>query len=627
MSKLKKHQKLQESYISDHVDRPTNNHGPKFDLMSLGIELDDNLIERLQKNLGIEKIFSIAQKSASLIKSKPFVPVGAVPEMTYRNVSDDGIKRNSSVSRPFERDMPHTDNKFSMTILKELSDSESRIEGKYRPLLDKMVERYRLQYMRSPERFVCCLLGRTMKASDHHGTDSMSRLVLRARYVGAEDFAVMIRRVDSAAETEHIDALFHLFAVDKSFGNSVSHGALSNSIRRRGGDILDLWEFLTLLKTSADEARRSFDCRTSRLATDVEFWKRSNFNMSVTGGRSTSSGGDPLMDTNERFQAERNRRINGMASNTQRCFDSKKSQPTSGQSGANETRNSQSRGGQVLTVSQLLGHTPPPVSPVRSSAHGSKGTLVKERRNQCDIPTALNSPLRNAPPSPRKSFAFVSSSRANQVDDRPSYNTFGGSRVGDLLGSSSSSSSSSGNKINNSALPIPVNSGSRPSDDSSLSYTAAAAAPTQSGPVDVKRSQSALRERPTSSPLTRSASFLAREFTNKTSVADALSGASEGRPRAVSSGHRSRQFSRSFSQSEGSFAHNAWMNGASDGAGTNTHCGTAPEESVAAVMGASSHESTSSTFNRDGSVSARRCGSMWHLATDANSLRKGTSLW
>eukprot|EP01034_Spumella_vulgaris_P022866 gene22866-29043_t len=434
-----------------------------------------------------------------------------------------------------------------------------------------------------------------MKASDHSlGTDSMSRLVLRTRYVNSSDFAVMIRRIDSAAESEHIEALFHLFSVDKSFGKSSNGGcALSSSVRRRGGDILDLWEFLTLLKTSADEARRSFDCRTSRLATDVEFWRRSNFNMSMSGAASSSGGG---VDTNEKFQAERNKRINGMAS------------------GGDSTRNSQSRSGHVITVSQLLGQNPAPVNSSSDSrlthSHGSKGTLVKERRNQCDIPTALNSPLRNPQrPLPRKTFTSVNAAAASLDQNRPSFNTFGASRVGDLLSGESVAVVNVGFVI----------------DDYAVSCSATSAPIDPSQGFNVRRSQSAGRERSSPAALTRSASFLAREFTDKTSVADALSGAAESHPRAVSNGRRSRQFSRSFSQNEGSLDHTARINRAAEGTGSpSPHT---VEESVAAVMGGRHRESTSSSMNRDGTISARRCGSMGHLATNAASPRKGTSLW
>ncbi len=56
----------------DEVNTYTTNtslHQAKNDLMQLGIELDDELIERLQNNLGIDKIFKVAHDAVHVIKS------------------------------------------------------------------------------------------------------------------------------------------------------------------------------------------------------------------------------------------------------------------------------------------------------------------------------------------------------------------------------------------------------------------------------------------------------------------------------------------------------------------------------------------------------------------------------
>ena len=107
--------------------------------------------------------------------------------------------------------------------------------------------------------------------------------VLRSRYVDQRAFRESIMRLDGTLSEEHMSALFRLLAETKFFqGNK--------------RNVVDLWTFLQLLKTSGLDSRRIYDYKNSRLVVENEFWKRENgsTNVEVTAanenGRITSKG-------------------------------------------------------------------------------------------------------------------------------------------------------------------------------------------------------------------------------------------------------------------------------------------------------------------------------------------------
>lgn len=347
----------------------------KTDLLSIGIDLDDDLIQRLQSNLGIERIFSVARKAATLMKDKP--SAGSNPNIIYRNVAASSHENGSSLN-PFQS-MVHTDNKFSMSILKDLNNRSSAVEPQHRPAVDKLLESFGVMYARSPDRFVARMFGKKYKSTDKSDANSMSKLVLKARYVSQEDFTTMITRVDSTVNATLARSLFLLLSEDKSF-------ALN---KKRA--VVDLWGFFTLLKTASEQSRRSFDSKTSLLASDVEFWKKKNPpNRSTTpGGKQVSNmdytswlDASPSVSEDLRT-AENNRRFN---------FDANTAAGEAGQ-----THRTGQRGARAsLSVAELIGNTK--FQSLNDQTHGRQvmGNFQIEFQNRCDVATALHSPLKNS---------------------------------------------------------------------------------------------------------------------------------------------------------------------------------------------------------------------------------------
>jgi hypothetical protein len=355
-------------------------------LLSLGIDLDDDLISRLQTNLGIERIFSVARKAASLMKDKPNSSTGGTPNIIYRNVSAGSTAAQGASLSPFKT-LVHLDGKHSTTLLKDLNNRSSVVEPQHRPAVDKLLESFGVMYARSPDRFVSRMLGRKYKSTDKNDAHAISKLVLKARYVSEEDFATMITRVDASVTPSLAGALFRLLGEDKSFAVN----------KKRA--VVDLWGFFTLLKTAAEQSRRSFDSKTSLLASDVEFWKKKNPSKATPGAAASEAGSKAVksefslwMDannmSNDMLTAENNRRFNPEANSMpleERQHPTHKNMPVP-----------------HACVAELLGAVE--YKHLNDSTHGRQimGNLVHEVTNTCDVAGALHSPLRSHQnPSPK----------------------------------------------------------------------------------------------------------------------------------------------------------------------------------------------------------------------------------
>lgn len=348
----------------------------KTDLLSIGIDLDDDLITRLQTNLGIERIFSVARKAATLMKDKP--TPGSTPNIIYRNVAASTTANGASLS-PFQS-MVHMDSKHSSTILKDLNNRSSVVEPQHRPAVDKLLESFGVMYARSADRFVARMFGKKYKSTDKSDANAMSKLVLKARYVSQEDFTVMMKRVDPSISAVLAKSVFLLLSEDKSF-------ALN---KKRA--VVDLWGFFTLLKTAAEQSRRSFDSKTSLLASDVEFWKGKNPPNRQSGG----AGGKPSVAdfacwldstvgaSEDLRTAENNRRFNYAANSSV------------GEYGGQTHRTGARLPAAPPSVAELIGNTE--FHHVNDTTHGRQvmGNFLHEFENKCDVAQALHSPLKNS---------------------------------------------------------------------------------------------------------------------------------------------------------------------------------------------------------------------------------------
>jgi hypothetical protein len=358
----------------------------KNDLLSIGIELDDDLIHRLQHNLGIERIFSVARKTATLMKDKPHPGTGGTPNIIYRNVTVNNDASGASVT-PF-KSMTHADSRFSESILKDLSNRISVVEPQNRPALDKLLETFSVLYARSPDRFVARLLGHKYKSTDKTDANSISKIALKARYVNEQDFSTMITRVDKLISPTLSRSLFLLLCEEKNFAHN----------KKRA--VIDLWGFFTLLKTASEQSRRSFDSKTSKIASDVEFWEKKATTTPHKSGHKSQTQYSGWMDNvpnpeSEMVMAEHNKRFNGEANSVH----------GNGQRQQQQQQRSGYKPGLRLpvqapaTIAELLGVTE--FKHVNDTSHGRKvmGNLKNEFQDRCDVPGALNSPLKSRPAS------------------------------------------------------------------------------------------------------------------------------------------------------------------------------------------------------------------------------------
>lgn len=233
----------------------------KSDLMALGIDVDEGLIKRMQ-SLGMDKLFNSTNKTADLVKSRQKVPPGVAPEITFRhNEEAEKPEVASSTMRPWDSLTFEVDIQKLSIILRELASSQSSIDPNIRVAVDSMIKSFSIQYTRSPNRFVRNLLGLPYDKSKEK--EDVQGLILKSRFATELEFGEMIQRLKNDTSPEQIDTLFQLLYETKEFGGNKSA-------------VVDLWLFLSLLKACSSEGRRSFDSKTSKVATDVEFWYKQN---------------------------------------------------------------------------------------------------------------------------------------------------------------------------------------------------------------------------------------------------------------------------------------------------------------------------------------------------------------
>jgi len=417
----------------------------KNDLMQLGIELDDELIQRLQKNLGIEKIFQVAHEAIHLIKNKPQVATGAVPEVSYRYVTNDtqSNKEKSTTAEEVSSSLFIADPRQSVQMLKQLENRENELEPQYRPIIDQMIEQFRLQYGRSPKRFISQLLGKNLlKEEKLHKSQIMPsaggkdaqpassalgravnlsasqsvtspisssaqeqqmihKWILQKRYVDLEEFVAMIQRVGPQYSPDTVTAFYSLLAEDKKFA----------SAKRR--TVLDLFHFLNLLKSAVNESRRSFDAKTSRLAVDIEFWHRSNDGLQL-GSEPSNNTTRPASSSSSSGNADRSQSTGRRCQRYQHYPDLQQAAR--------------------LSVANLLGQADHEHSTKSAHGKGILGTIEHEFTNACNIPTALHSPLKIRSASPHLPRAVLQQESTLPFPPAPPKCYLDSSKVSYLMG-------------------------------------------------------------------------------------------------------------------------------------------------------------------------------------------------
>lgn len=246
----------------------------KRNLLALGVDIDESLIERMQRNLKVDASFEAMEKICLLLSKR----------LGNKLVEDLIGSLDSSIE--FQQTKAHifqVDKALVNSILRNLSDPESKMEPNVRVTINKMLEYMRLFYRRNRSLFIRRFFG--YKKNDLNNQDEHS-LILKNRYLDENSFTVSIKRVyPVSANNQNASHLFRLFInYNKTLNLNSSQVAVA-----------DVWLYLSILD-SDDHMRRSYELNTTKTSKDNEFWYKTKTDKTIN---LSSSMFTPTMDSNQ----------------------------------------------------------------------------------------------------------------------------------------------------------------------------------------------------------------------------------------------------------------------------------------------------------------------------------------
>jgi hypothetical protein len=128
---------MQEELAMKHI---------RDDLLALGVDVDSDVIERMQ-NLGLNSSWSTASRAASSLRKRN--PHGVPSSVAYQNIqnSKDNVRCEQKES---EQEWNSVDSARVHRVLHSLHDQSSTMKRGIRISVLKMVKIFRTQYLRSP---------------------------------------------------------------------------------------------------------------------------------------------------------------------------------------------------------------------------------------------------------------------------------------------------------------------------------------------------------------------------------------------------------------------------------------------------------------------------------------------
>jgi hypothetical protein len=144
----------------------------KENLLALGIDIDLNLIERLQK-LGLSSTLQSTSRAAESIRSRN--PYGMSSAILYQNI-EDPTEYLFQEKREVELEWRPIDRQRIFQIVSLIYQSADQDHSK---LIIELIHALRLQYIRSPDRFVDRILAsKKTKVTDYTTSRRSSRTFL-----------------------------------------------------------------------------------------------------------------------------------------------------------------------------------------------------------------------------------------------------------------------------------------------------------------------------------------------------------------------------------------------------------------------------------------------------------------
>jgi len=278
------------------------------------------------------------------------------------------------------------------------------------------------------------MMGRKFKFSDKLDHNFIDRLIVKVRYVNEDNFLTMVRRINPDVSSVLNSSLFRLLTDQQ--GQVYGHGTTSSGIssinsntgNRKGVQVIDLWVFFTLLRTASEQSRRSFDGRTSKMASDVLFWKRQNNDSNqslISSSVSVSVSNKSFTSTTARedsavMMAERNKRFNPELNST--TIDSSK------KAGLRMPVHPPS------TVAELMGVSSLKHLKELNQGRSIKGFINQEHSNKGDISTVLHSPTKPLSVTPNRGRVSQLLSRLDGSQDDSLLIINNSDRMGSLFG-------------------------------------------------------------------------------------------------------------------------------------------------------------------------------------------------
>lgn len=441
---VKQSQQDEQHAYTTHMDDVSRAEAARHDLLALGIDLDNDLINRLQQNLGANMTFAATSRAANVVRGR--TKHGKVENIMYRNVSASPgpqlqlIRTNNNEA--IAVDMQHV-----TAVIQELNNRDSPIEPQVRASILKMLVSLRILYSKNPDKFLRTMHG-IISNRVNQPTITFELKELLQRYLDEATFAEAVLGMYSDAVDDSVSILFSLLATTdhpvpyiqesstmmrKQNNNSNFTGAggggggaaitsatavgARSSVNGGGGGFgkagrkkqyVDVWLFLSLLKAGAEEDRRSYTSKTSNLAHTVEFWNqkragnRKNEEKRPSSSSSSSSGNNASSDA---IAAAMIRHTSKSTLQREACAGNKGGMLRPGLMApdlastdkvwADSEEVRQRMKERADTVAMLLGNKASRVSKgVENRGRGVYGVLAEDFIDKDRIPDALHSPIR-----------------------------------------------------------------------------------------------------------------------------------------------------------------------------------------------------------------------------------------
>ena len=230
----------------------------KMDLLALGIDIDTELIARMQVNLGATKTFTAASKAANILKKKN-PTVYQYPIITYRHVGDkeDVYKPSKNIS---------LETKKAISILKDLqkqADTSSNNNINNRDTISKTISIFKDIYLQSQEKFIQHIMVNT------YGNSSKS--ITKNCLMSENDLIRALLSLSPLVPKQNLKKVFELFQETSTSGERM----------------VNVGVFLALLRMSI---RRDNESKKSQHELSLEFWSKDAIKGSpIKAGRATGA--------------------------------------------------------------------------------------------------------------------------------------------------------------------------------------------------------------------------------------------------------------------------------------------------------------------------------------------------